>query len=100
MVALSKLPAACVWEVKITALASGSTCGHRWVDSRFDLSSVVSGCGSPPPAGTRNSPLAGFGANTIMPSEPQLAPRLRASLHKVSGVPPLTGTLRISDEVT
>jgi hypothetical protein len=70
------------------------------VASFFALSSVVRGCGSPPAAETRNSPLDGLGAKTIVPSAAQLAPRLCVTLQSVSGVPPLTGTLRISDAVT
>ena len=60
----------------------------------------VSGVGSPPAAGTRIRPLPGSGANTIVPSAPQEAPRLRLTLVIVSGVPPDAGTFRISVAVT
>ena len=100
IVALSKSAVDWVWDVKITALPPGSTCGQRCVASFFALSSVVTGCASPPAAETRNRPLAGLGAKMIVPSSDQLAPRLLVTLVSVRGVPPVTGTFRISAAVT
>ena len=89
-----------MWEVKITALPPGSTCGQRCVASFFVLSSVVTGCASPPAAETRNRPLEGLGAKMIVPSSDQLAPRLLVTLVSVRGVPPVIGTFRNSAAVT
>ena len=49
---------------------------------------------------TEQAGLAGLGAKTIVPSSDQLAPRLLVTLVSVRGVPPLTGTFRISAAVT
>ena len=100
MVALSKSPVAWVCEVKMTALPSGSTCGQRWVDSflrlveRRDRLRLA--------AGRRHLEQAARRVRREhdVPSGPQLAPRLRETLQRVRGVPPLTGSLRISDDVT
>jgi hypothetical protein len=66
------------------------------VTSPRSWSSVVSGCGSPPAAGTRTSPLDGLAAITMVSSSSQVAPRLRLTLEMASGDPPAIGTLRSS----
>jgi hypothetical protein len=78
-------------DVKITA-PPGTTCGQRWEASPFSLSRVVSGWSSPPAAGTVKRPLPFSGARTMVLFGPQLAPRLRLTLHSVIGVPPVIGT--------
>ena len=87
-------------DVNSTDLSPGRNWGQRWVASFTAAFNVVSGVGSPPAADTRIRPLPGSGANTIVPSPPHDAPRLRLTLVIVSGVPPAVGTLRISVAVT
>ena len=86
-------------DVNSTAFPPGNPCGQRCDASFLALSSVVSGCGSPPAADTRNRPLEGVGANTMVLSGRQVAPRLRLTLQSDSDVPPVTGTLRSSPDV-
>ena len=82
-----------------TASPPGSAWGQRCDASFFALSSVVSGCGSPPDADTLNRPLSGDAANTIVLSGSQVAPRARLTLQIEREVPPVTGTLRSSPDV-
>ena len=49
--------------------------GYQWRASLFDGSGLVNTVGSPPRAGTLMSSPANV-ANTMLPSSPQLAPRM------------------------
>ena len=99
--ALSKSAVLCVWEVNIDGLAVLQQV--RPAVRGLFLRLVERGHGLRVAAGCRDAEagrLAGLGAKMMVPSGDQLAPRLRVTLVSVSGVPPLTGTLRISDDVT
>ena len=73
--------------LKSAAWPPGRTCGQRWLIS-WPATGVVRGRGAPPEAGTCQSPLHELGAKTIVPCEPQLAPRRLLAGHRVSGSPP------------
>src|SRR5437016_2752106 len=89
--ASSQLPT--VPTVKRTVLPSGSSSGHRWLNSPFCASRTVACEGEPPAADTFNSPDPVVGANTITSPAPQLPPNpIGASQIVVTGPPP-TATL-------
>jgi hypothetical protein len=85
-------------DVNSTDLPSGNHCGQRWLTSAS--ASSVTGCGWPPADDTRMSPLRGDGAKTMVSSAPQVAPRLRSTLHRVMGAPPAVETFLSSVGVT
>lgn len=53
----------------------GRNSGHRWEDSPWFGSGVVTAEGAPPEAETRKSPEYGVGERRIVSSSPQLAPQ-------------------------
>jgi tRNA A37 threonylcarbamoyladenosine synthetase subunit TsaC/SUA5/YrdC len=61
----------------------------------LDAPAIAIGAGVPPPDGTRNSPARV--ANTIVPSAPQLAPKLSVAATSQIGVgcPPAVATFSI-----
>jgi hypothetical protein len=70
-------------------LPPGSICGHRRIES---LSAGVSGCGVPPPEGTRIRPELMSDVNTIVPSSLHVPPLPAFTSHNVTGAPPWTAT--------
>src|SRR5262245_17621315 len=80
--------------VKSTALPPGRTSGQRWDTSPFVGSGMVRALGVPPAADTANRPdVAAAGVKMMVPSGPQLAPRLRNAPQRVKGAPPPRETL-------
>ena len=61
--------------VNSTPLPSGRQWGRRWLSSSFVLSGVVKASGFPPSAETLKSPTSSSGENTMLLSDPQLAPK-------------------------
>ena len=86
--------------VNSTVRPSGSHWGQRCVFSPFASSSLVSGSAVPPAAGIRRSPEKTAGANTMVPSFPHDAPRLRSTGARVIGAPPVTEIFLSSRGVT
>src|SRR6202043_4004311 len=74
--------------VNSTAFPPGRICGQRWVVSPFCKS--VTGVGGPPAEGICDKPPLLVSAAMMLPSSPQLPPRLPAELHKVIAEPPST----------
>ena len=83
-----------------TERPSGSHWGQRCVFSPFASSSFVSGSAVPPAAGILESPENTAGANTMVPSFPHVAPRLRSTAARVIGAPPVTEIFLSSRGVT
>ena len=78
----------------VTAAAEGAHPLMTFGPALYDLSGVVNGSGSPPTAGTRQSPEVGsVEAKTMVPSAPQLAPRKSVGNSQMVDVgPPRTET--------
>src|SRR5579862_8975272 len=88
MLASSKFPVIWAAEVNRTAWLPGRTCGQRWVLSPAFI--LVRGAGVPPLDDTRERPPLEVSASTMLPSSPQLAPRILDASHKVIAAPPST----------
>lgn len=78
--------------VKSTSELSGRNSGQRWLNSPRLTSSVVTRTGVLPSAATRWSADPASGANTIVPSAPQVPPKPPPASQSVIGGPPATGT--------
>src|SRR5262245_25213516 len=76
--------------VKITVSPSGSICGQPWLDSFLARSTLVQGCGLPPAAETRKSPVLKLGAKMMVSSAAHVAPTPAVVSAIVATVPPLT----------
>src|SRR5678816_4408849 len=74
------------WQANSTALPSGRNDGQRCVRSFAE--SLVRTAGSPPKADTRMSPDVMSPVYTMVPSDPQVAPRMALALVTREGAPP------------